>query len=532
MTETGHVGNGELSRRQFVAIGGAVAAAGALSPLVNPLSALGASRWPSGRLGPKDAIRVDRNQFMPLGQFKRWHEKLDQIGPANQRGLRATGSRAEANSVDEIRDQLERAGVKHVHFEPVPMKRWSIADWDLELTGGAAAGKVKTASYIPYSGKTPKEGVTGELVFVEHGTTPPAGSLAGKIAVFDVDIASIPLVALTALAYPDSSYDPEGQLGGNQMYKRPYLSIDAVIEMLEKLSAAGAAGAVGIIDFPYEGAKGTYFPYDGVIRDVPGVYVDRAVGAQLKQQAEAGAQARLKLPAKIKKVKSRNLIGMIPGESKEIVTLHCHTDGSNALEDNGPSAIVAMAQYLARLPRKALPRTIMILLTTGHFAGGKGVRSYLERHEGDLVKRTNAALTVEHLGLKEWNELPSGEMGLTGNWEPGAIFAPGSSALVEASYKALVKAKAKPAGVLRPLNPGGTGTSDDAVWPGEGQYLFGIGGIPTANYITGPTYLLNWGVDTTDKVIFRRVRNEAIAFTDMILRLGRTSRSRLRSTDL
>ena len=59
-------------------------------------------------------------------------------------------------------------------------------------------------------------------------------------------------------------------------------------------------------------------------------------------------------------------------------------------------------------------------------------------------------------------------------------------------------------------------------------YLFAVGGMPTANYITGPTYLLNWGITTTDKVNLKRVRAEAIAFTEMILRLGRTPRGKLR----
>ena len=83
------------------------------------------------------------------------------------------------------------------------------------------------------------------------------------------------------------------------------------------------------------------------------------------------------------------------------MTLHCHTDGSNAIEDNGPGAIVAISQYLARLPRTALPHTIMILLTTGHFAGGNGSRAFRKRHADDLVERTNAAVTIEHLGLND-----------------------------------------------------------------------------------------------------------------------------------
>lgn len=70
---------------------------------------------------------------------------------------------------------------------------------------------------------------------------------------------------------------------------------------------------------------------------------------------------------------------------------------------------------------------------------------------------------------------------------------------------------------------------NDAAWPGDGQYLFAVGGISDAKYITGPTYLLNWGITTTDKLDFKRVRAEAIAFTEEILRLARTPADQLRT---
>lgn len=63
-------------------------------------------------------------------------------------------------------------------------------------------------------------------------------------------------------------------------------------------------------------------------------------------------------------------------------------------------------------------------------------------------------------------------MGPTGRYEPGAMFAPGSKALVDASFAALKRAKASPAGVLKPLNATASGDPNDSAWPGEGQYLF------------------------------------------------------------
>jgi hypothetical protein len=71
-----------------------------------------------------------------------------------------------------------------------------------------------------------------------------------------------------------------------------------------------------------------------------------------------------------------------------------------------------------------------------------------------------------------------------------------------------------------------------AAWPGEGQYLFAGGGMPDANYITGPTYLLNWGIKTVHKCDHRQLRAEAMAFTEMILRLGQTPRDQLRAYTL
>ena len=282
---------------------------------------------------------------------------------------------------------------------------------------------------------------------------------------FDVPTSPVTYGTFTALAYPGRLYDPSGALDPNATYNRPYLAIGPLITLLDALAAAGAVGAVGVLDYPANGADGSYFPYDGIIRSVPGVYVDRATGAPLKGQARAGVTARLALPAQVKRVKTRNLIGFVNfGSSDELVCLHCHSDGSNAIEDNGPQALVAATQYLSRLPRNALPRTVMILLTTGHFAGGNGSQDFCRTFKNDLVKRTNAAITIEHLGLKQWEELPSGQMGPTGQWEAGAVFAPGSKALVDDSFTALAaggrcppasSSRSTPTRTARPTQPPG-----------------------------------------------------------------------------
>jgi hypothetical protein len=100
---------GDMSRRRFLAIGGAIAAAGTLAPLLDPLSALAVTKWPTGRLSAGDAMRVRAEEFMPTSQFTRWHAGVAKLGPANQKGLRATGSPAEASYLDRLQDDLEGA---------------------------------------------------------------------------------------------------------------------------------------------------------------------------------------------------------------------------------------------------------------------------------------------------------------------------------------------------------------------------------------------------------------------------------------
>jgi hypothetical protein len=473
---------------------------------------------------PAAAARVvDATQFMSAAQLAAWHNELDAIG------MRATGSAEHERYIDQLHGRLVAAGVSHVDFEPVSVERWTTTSWSLEIQDGPDAGSVATASYIAYSGSTPPAGVTGDLVVVDTKVAPKAGSLRGKIVVFDVPTSDLTYGTMKLVAYDD--YDPSHQLDPQAVYDRPWAGIAALITFLDALGTSGAAGAVGVIDLPAEGAHGSYYPYDGNIRHVPGVFVDAAAGRRLKSLAAGGTAARLTLPATVDRVTTRNIVGVIPGVSDETMILNSHTDGPNAVEDNGPNAIVAMSQYLSRLPRAALPRTMMIVLTTGHFHGGIGQIEFVDAHMETTLPKTACALTLEHLGALEWQKDASGEMKLTGRPELGVVFVPENKAMVDASILALQRARAAPAMVLHPYvantrSPSGYG------WPGEGTQLWTNGRIPTANYITGPTYLLNWGVPTTGKCDIDRMRRETIAFTQMALDLGRVPMRQLRALDL
>jgi hypothetical protein len=486
---------------------------------VSTVTPAGAGNWPAGRLTGQAAVTVNGSEFLPEMQLRQWHEELDAMG------LRSTGSPVHEQYIDELISRLERAGVTDVHGEPVPVSRWTAGRWSLDAGGKPIA----TSSYIPYSGSTPPGGVTGALARVPPGAIPQAGALAGKIAVFDVPLPATAYSVMAQISY--AGWDPQGLIDPTARYARPWAGIGDLISLLDSLPAAGAIGCVGVIDLPPEAARGSYFPYDGHVRTVPGVYVDRTARPRLEALIATGAPARLTLAATAERFVSRNVVGLIPGRTDELVILNSHTDGTNAVEDNGPNAIVAMAQYLSRLDRDLLPRSVMVSLTTGHFHGGIGQVTFAREHLDGALRKAACALTIEHLGALEWAEIAGGQMALTGRPELGVIFVPENEAMVGASLAALKRAGDGPGQVLRPFVPA-PGSPSGYGWPGEGTQLWTDGQVMTMNYIAGPTYLLNWGIPTLDKCDIGRMRREAISLTEMVLETGSAPLALLGSLDM
>jgi hypothetical protein len=505
-------------------LGGSLAACGGSSVPASTAAApaaaacAGQNNWPEAALPASAANRVDATQFIAQDQLQAWGAQLDQLG------LRATGSPAHEANIDALAARLACAGVQDVHFEEVPLDHYMTVDqWTLSIPSGASAGPVQVAGYIPYTGPTAAQGVTAPLLYLDSSTAPTAANAAGKIVIFDMSTsllpAGLPTPTLAFSIYAMGLYQFLAR--GTETYSRPYLGIGAVTTELDQLVAAGAAGAIAIFPGVYSEAHGAYFPYDYVQRSVPALFVDQATGASLKSLAASGTAATLTLTGQVQPVTTRNIVGTIPGASDELTVLNSHTDGTNGLEDNGPNAIVGIAQYLARLPQSALPRTVLIMLSAGHFTGGSGIEQYLKTHAGDgTLPRIASITTIEHLGAQDWEPDANGDLVYTGRSEVGAMFLPPIQKLADASYDWFINADAGGGAVLKPLNAGGSGTADDAVWPGEGQYFWGLAKIPTANYITGPTYLLNWGVSTADKIDFDRMRREMIATAQMQLDLS------------
>ncbi len=508
-----------LSRRELLT-GGIAAVAGTwIGPTARAQLVRNDPTWPSRRLTRgTDAISVNPADFMPVSQMRAWYEELDDIG------LRATGSPRHERYIDTCYERMGRVGIRDIQVESVPFRRWSPTTWSLDLLTGPDAGPVKVASYIPYSGVLPPEGIQAPLVYVPLGTTPVAGSLAGKVALFEITIPQTTLAAAASLGH--ASFGEADELAKTRPYARVYLGDTG--RRLEAIRQGKPVAMLAILPLDDAAAAGMYLPYDGVIRETPGLFLARSSSARMKAAAAAGATVRVRLSASQDSFSSRNLIGIIPGRTDECVMLHCHTDGPNGIEDNGPDLILSIAQYLARIPRHDLPRSIAIVLTTGHFIGGAGSIHFVNRHREDLIARTVAAITIEHVGAQDLALLPDGSTHPTGLLEPALVFMPPGATTLEQYVTASLRSPAFGATFLAgPTNPHAKDMVRDSAWPGEGEYLWNNAGLPDANYITGPNYLFNADYKTAPLIDFSRLREQTIEFTNLTLSLLRSDRREL-----
>src|SRR5262249_23992415 len=141
--------------------------------------------------------------------------------------------------------------------------------------------------------------------------------------------------------------------------------------------------------------------------------------------------------------------------------------------------ILALAAYFVKLPKRDRPRTMVFPLTTGHFASPwvPSIRGVIEKHP-DVIKKAVAAVTVEHLGCREWLDDAAFRYRATGKNEWSVAITPNETTgrlMVDAARGSLDRVA-----VVNPVDGG---------WLGEGSAL-SRAGIPTIGYIPQPNYLL------------------------------------------
>jgi hypothetical protein len=443
-----------------------------------------------------------------------WQEWMAKLGP------KYTGNKAHIDYVEFLAKNLESFGldVTRDHYR---FPRWEARRWEITVhPPSGPAFKIPVTSYYPYSGKTPPEGVTGELTYA--GVSPDltfGPDIAGKIVFIDCPVLNRPF---------DEWYSV---LGVNP----PTLQFPAsvtrccwgTVGMLTDFQKNGALGVIlGWTNISDGNAKDQYAPFSRPHQNIPGLWVGRETGDKIRRLAGTGAKANLVLEADVfQDAPTDTLIATLPGvSSDEVIIINTHTDGPNATEENGGLGGLALAKYFSQIPKEKRQRTLVFVMATGHFAGFAvpSIRGVIDKHP-DLIKKAVAALTIEHLGARDWSDDESFDYKPSGTYELGFAISPFKSA-GDVLLESLKGSSICNVGVLNPINPSG------GHFFGEGGALYRAG-IPTIGYIPVPSYLLAGPQNCCiEKLSPERLHAEIEVFAKTIHRLDGMSAAELKGT--
>jgi aminopeptidase YwaD len=338
----------------------------------------------------------------------------------------------------------------------------------LESTGPAGRTLIAGRDWLPHGGSATGD-VTGEVVFV--GADDYAGVDArGRIA-----------LALAGTATPPGAPRPsrlEQLIAARRAGARALLLVDDALPAVAT-TAAPVAILSGTVTRAAASAllAGSGRALDALARPASGTGAPAAVAT--------GVTARLRIELATEERRAANVIGVVPGadpaRAGEAVVIGAHYDHLGregdavypGADDNasGTAAVLGLAQSLASA---RLPRTLVVMLFSGEEIGLVG-SDYQVRHPSAVpIERMVAMLNFDMVGRLDGRHLQVGGVDTGG------------------SFRALVEAAAKEAGLAVDLSPAGSGPSDHT--------RFHDAGVPVLFFHSGSHADYHRPSDTADKI--------------------------------
>lgn len=444
------------------------------------------------------------SNFFAASLMMDWIKTMSGFGP------RHAGSPAGKKNEDFLMEQLRGFGLENIHKEPIPVVYRETQKAILEIDDGEGFRQF-SAARIPFCAYTPEQGIEGTLVYADPGKLIQGGDWKGKIVLTDICFPMLDVKLISKFSL--GRYDPENTMLD---IKHPATWVRLNWHFYRKAVQSGAIGFIGILKDQPGGSYRMYAPYGFKEKDIldkplPGFWVSREDGPKLRELANKGdTRVKMTHTGEQKPAITNNIIGEIPGQSDEIVILHCHHDSpfKSPVEDaSGCAVVLALAKHFAK--EKGNRRKILILFTAGHFYGSIGTRTFIHDHMKDIVPKVALEITVEHIA-REAVENSKGELIASGQPEGTGIFVPFNSGMVNAVLESVKSNSMDRVFLLPPEGPlGDYPPTDGGDWYEAG--------IPLVNIISNPVYLLN-EEDDLKWVMEDRLPKVAGAVADIVLK--------------
>ena len=403
----------------------------------------------------------------------------------NAMGPRLTGSRGHHEFVEYLKKEVEAIG-----YTPVSdfktFERWEEKATKLTLHTKKGDVDIPVASAFPYSGETGPEGFSGKL-----GKITKLRPFRKIVVMRMPDFSRVP----AAVAFSERRALPK-DLHLTKFYKGPVAVafVKATVGIfLAKFTGAKAAVFIWQKMSP-EMVQGQYLNFILGHLGIPTLWVNGEAGKPLLKARTKKTPATLTLDAEIEKdASAESFYVLVPGKNhKENVIINTHTDGVNAVEENGPIAMLEMLRYYKTHQPE---RDLIFAFVAGHFRlpafehrnslapVQQATSGWLNDHR-DLWdgkrghKYTVAALALEHFGCAEWKDV-KGVYQKTNDVDIEVTYT-GNQVMDDILYRALEEERTRVRTVsLRPHN---------FMHFGEGQSTFNVG-IPDISLCVAPDYL-------------------------------------------
>jgi len=445
------------------------------------------------------------------GEIFSWIKDLWEMGHPSDIGFRQAGTPADHEAACYILEKFEEFGLQDTRIEPVVgWTLWTPEYWSLTIKVGDEEEAIP-CSYRPYTAFTDPEGTTAEMVYVGLGMSDANFSDAeGKIVV--VDLIAPGLDNDLLMRFSPYWYDPENTLPGKKATQN--WPVTNLVPSYDLAIKHGAAGYIGILNFLTDGMNEYYSPYAGILTSLTGLYVSRDVGSHLKSLLATGTvEATMVLTGTTEPGLTYNVVGVLPGQTDEIILVTSHHDGWAANDGSGVSVVMALANYFAQLPQNSRQRTLMFLAAGGHFLGDIPTKSFIAQHL-DLLPKIVIDINIEMIA-KEYKEI-GGEFVETGLVSPRGLFISGPPfgvdlKLLSFAKEAIPKYELDRTTVLPASGPLGPAPPGVAAW-------WFLAGKPIMHFIAAPAHQFT-PEDTPDKVDVNQLRPVTAAFADIIMNI-------------
>lgn len=397
---------------------------------------------------------------------------------------------------------------------------WRCNDWRLTVSGREIpsyfmAHSLSSGKYGDFS--TPAGGLNAEIVYVGEGKEADFKKVdvKGKIVVSDVIMNDVPVGLAKFVSY--LFYDPDKTLPITSSRRNPYETSNYPYNYFHAMEN-GAVGFIGVLSNyidsnAYNNENLAYLGGDDNTMKIPALWVNKTDGADLVQtnkSAGGAVEANLQMEVQIKEVEAGAVVGLLPGQSDEIIMIQTHYDSSTtgATEDaSGTAVVMALAKFFAQIPYEERERSLLFVAMDTHFTDYNSHDAFIEKYLGEDHKIL-ADVCIEHIAYEA--EEVDGEIVLTGELEPRIIFASKIDALLDITKEEIVRHNYKRT-IILPADMFGEEVPTDSD-------LFYQVGVPIISLVSGPIYLYD-NQDTIDKVPKEELRATAESFADIVWRL-------------